>query len=94
MGGEDKGIAPTCLLSRLGQLRLEVLFSSLSGAILAQWLYRGYSELDTYWLNLMNVFYQFCVVLTQILKPVLKSLSFFSVYLHAQTYVCAHLSLL
>lgn len=34
MGGEDKGIAPTCLLSCLGQLRLEVLFSSLSGVVL------------------------------------------------------------
>lgn len=50
MGGEDTGIAPTCLLSRLGQLRLEVLFSSLSGAVLALWLYRGL------WLNLMNAF--------------------------------------
>lgn len=57
MGGEDKGIAPTCLLSRLGQPRREVLFSSLSGAELALWLYRGH------WLNLMNAFffYQFHV---------------------------------
>lgn len=70
MGGEDKDIALTCLLSRLGQLRLEVLFSSLSGAVLALWLYRGL------WLNLMNAFfffYQFHVTLTQISKPVLKS---------------------
>lgn len=51
MGGEDKGIAPTCLLSRLGQPRLEVLFSSLSGALLVLWLYRGL------WLNLMDAFF-------------------------------------